>query len=199
MRGNFVVAEGRGGSPSRPISGLRALHCRGERRSPEHGHPAGCPYSRNHHSRDFFRGHQRQFKGVCNTSKPDGKRLNFPPVLFRLNDQLRNLGGRRTLAAPKDQGLHVLFFALKNRRHRPIWKIADPSRDVGSQSFPPGIIAEIHPLDNPFDEQFGSHFGHKDLPVVFPQKFKELFFGKDFYPQGPGFFGFGTGVLAGSR
>jgi len=26
LRFNFVVAEGRGGSPSRPISGLRALH-----------------------------------------------------------------------------------------------------------------------------------------------------------------------------
>ena len=53
LRCNFVVAEGRGGSPSRPIS----------------GNPAGCPYHRmcapgiwsflrNHRSGDFLRDHQ---------------------------------------------------------------------------------------------------------------------------------------------
>jgi len=43
LRFNFVVAEGRGGSPSRPISDLRALRCRGEWRSPENGRPPDAP------------------------------------------------------------------------------------------------------------------------------------------------------------
>jgi len=34
LRVNFVVAEGRGGSPSRPISDLRALHVGASCRSP---------------------------------------------------------------------------------------------------------------------------------------------------------------------
>ena len=43
MRFTFVVAEGRGGSPSRPISDLRALQGRGERRSPDHGRLKAAP------------------------------------------------------------------------------------------------------------------------------------------------------------
>ncbi|MCX5914684.1 MAG: hypothetical protein NTV04_22445, partial [Deltaproteobacteria bacterium] len=38
-------------------SDLRALHGRGERRSPEQGRPAGRPYNRNHRFDVFLRDH----------------------------------------------------------------------------------------------------------------------------------------------
>jgi hypothetical protein len=56
LRGNFVAAAHLYVRLTPQF--LRALHGRGERRSPENGRPAGRPYNRNHRFADFLRGHQ---------------------------------------------------------------------------------------------------------------------------------------------
>ena len=97
-------------------------------------------------------------------SEGNGERLKFPLVLLGLNDDPRNTGARRSLTAPLDHRLDVSFFSLEQCGHRSIGKIANPPGNSVFSSFPLGIIAEAHTLNNPFDDQLGTRLSHSASP-----------------------------------
>jgi hypothetical protein len=46
-----------------------------------------------------------------------------------------------------------------------------------AHSFPSGIISEIHPLDDSFNQQLGSRFDHLILPVISSYEIEKFIFG----------------------
>jgi hypothetical protein len=90
--------------------------------------------------------------------------LKFSSVFFRLNNQLGDLGGRRPVVAPLNHSFDLFFFPLENGTHGSVGKIAHPAGQVSFLSFALGIIAEVHALNNSFNDQLGSRFGHRISP-----------------------------------
>jgi len=104
LRGNFVVAAHLFVRLTPQF--LRALHGRGEPRSPEHGLPAGRPYKRNHPSGGFLRDH---------------KFLNHPfPILVGILKkivkfcQLKGLITSQKIVPPVETGVQIICIYLKN-------------------------------------------------------------------------------------
>ncbi len=102
-------------------------------------------------------------------SEFNGEGLEFSPVFLRLSDKLRDMGSRRSMAAPLDHSLDVFFFPLENCGHRSVCKIPNPPVHAIFSSFLLGVIPEIHTLDNPFNDQLESRFSHGISPGVLLQ------------------------------
>jgi hypothetical protein len=107
--------------------------------------------------------------GLLMMSEGNGKGLKFSQVLLGLSDELSNPGARRSMAAPLNHRLDVLFFSLEECGHRSIGKIANPPGNSVFTSFPLGIIPEAHTLNNPFDDQLGARLSHRTSPRILLQ------------------------------
>lgn len=65
------------------------------------------------------------------------------------------------MAAPLDHGLHIFLFPFAKDGHGPVGKVTDPSRKIIFFGFALGVVPEIHPLDNSFNDKLGSIFSHR--------------------------------------
>lgn len=86
--------------------------------------------------------------------------MEFSSIFLRLNDELTDMGPRRSMAAPLDHRLDIFFFSLENCGHRSVGKIPNPPGNVIFSSFPLGVVAEVYALDNPLNDQLGARFSH---------------------------------------
>jgi len=93
-------------------------------------------------------------------SEFNGERFEFSSIFFRLNDELTDMGLRRSMAAPLDHRLDIFFFSLENCGDRPVGQITNPPSNVIFLSFPLGVVAKVYTLDNPLNDQLGARFSH---------------------------------------
>ncbi len=95
--------------------------------------------------------------------------MEFSPVFLGLSNELRDMRSWRSMTTPLDHGFDVFFFPLENCGHGSVCKIPNPSGDAIFPSFPLGVIPEINPLNNSFDNQLDSRFSHGISPDLLLQ------------------------------